>query len=299
MTIRTLRRIAATAVLLCLALPACAQHGDAVARADAGPAASPIAVQMYTLRSIEPLEQRLKAVHEAGARAVELVGTQDVTAAELGQLLERYSIRPVSAHVALADLRADLDAVVAFHRAIGNDVLVVPYLQEAERPADAAGWRALGAELGALATRLQPKGMRLAYHNHEFELVEFDGVTALELLFEAAGPVLEVELDLAWVARTGKDPVAFLDMYRGRVFAVHAKDNAAPGEGADEWGFAALGKGVLDWEAILPAAARAGVEWYIVEHDNPRDPAAVVRTGVQFLQARLPGHAGHPAHPAH
>lgn len=291
MTIRTLRRIAATAFLLCLALPAGAQAGDADA--------SPIAVQMYTLRSIEPLEQRLETVHDAGARAVELVGTQDVGAAELKQLLDRHSIRPVSAHVALAQLRGDLDAVVAFHRAIGNSVLVVPYLQESERPGDAEGWRALGRELGALAARLQPMGMRLAYHNHDFELAGFDGTTALELLFEAAGPALEVELDLAWVARAAKDPVAFLDRYQGRVFAVHAKDNAAPGEGAEESGFAALGKGVLDWDAILPAAARAGVEWYIVEHDNPRDPAAVVRTGVEYLKAHLPAHAEHAGHAAH
>ena len=33
-------------------------------------------------------------------------------------------------------------------------------------------------------------GMRLGYHNHEFELVDFDGRTGLELLFEAAGPDL-------------------------------------------------------------------------------------------------------------
>lgn len=291
MTIRTLRRIAATAVLLCLALPAAAQAGDA--------AASPIAVQMYTLRNIQPLERRLETVHDAGARAVELVGTQDVSASELKQLLDRHSIRPVSAHVALADLRGDLDAVVAFHRAIGNSVLVVPYLQEAERPADAEGWRALGRELGALAARLEPMGMRLAYHNHDFELVGFDGTTALDLLFEAAGPALEVELDLAWVARTGKDPVVFLDRYQGRVFAVHAKDNAAPGEGAQEGGFAALGQGVLDWSAILPAAQRAGVEWYIVEHDHPRDPAAVVRTGVEYLKAHLPAQAGPAGHAGH
>ena len=291
MTIRTLRRIAASAVLLCLALPAAAQAGTADA--------APIAVQMYTLRSIEPLEQRLKTVHDAGARAVELVGNQQASAAELKRLLEKHSIRPISAHVALADLRSDLDGAVAFHRAIGNSVLVVPYLQESERPADAEGWRALGRELGALAARLQPMGMRLAYHNHDFELVAFDGIPALDLLFEAAGPALEVELDLAWVARTGNDPVVFLDRYRGRVFAVHAKDNAAPGQGEEEWGFAALGAGVLDWDAILSAAQRAGVQWYIVEHDHPRDPAAVVRTGVEYLKAHLPARAGQDGHGEH
>jgi sugar phosphate isomerase/epimerase len=103
------------------------------------------------------------------------------------------------------------------------------------------------------------KGMRLAYHNHDFELVDFDGRTGLELLFAAAGPDLQTELDLAWVARAGLDPAVMLGKFRGHVFAVHAKDNAPKGQAEDEGGFAAVGQGVLDWNAILPAAAAAGV----------------------------------------
>lgn len=279
MTIRSLRRIAAAALVLCTALPAWAQPGDA--------AAKPLAVQMYTLRNAGSLEDQLKIVHDAGIRAVETVGTQNVPAEELKRLLEKYAIAPIASHVALSDLRGDLDELVAFHRAIGNTMLVVPWLQEAERPTDAEGWRALGRELGALAKRLQPTGMRLAYHNHEFELVEFDGRTGLELLFEAAGPALAVELDLAWVARAGRDPAAFLGKFPGRVYSVHAKDNAPEGQAQDEQGFTAVGKGVLDWNAILPAAADAGVHWYIIEHDLPRDAAAVVKTGAAFLGDRL------------
>lgn len=279
MTIRTLHAIATAAFALFTALPASAQGGDA--------AAGPLAVQMYTLRNAGPLEDQLKIVHDAGVRAVETVGTQNVTAGELKRLLDKYSIEPVAAHVGLPALRDDLDDVVAFHRAIGNRMLVVPYLQEAERPTDAEGWRALGRELGALAGRLQPMGMQLAYHNHDFELVEFDGRTGLELLFEAAGPALAVELDLAWVARAGHDPAAFLGRFPGRVYSVHAKDNAPDGEAAEEQGFAAVGQGVLDWDAILPAAADAGVRWYIIEHDLPRDPAAVVEAGAVFLGDRL------------
>ncbi len=279
MTTRTLRWLAAAALALCTALPAWAQPDAA--------AASPLAVQMYTLRNAGPLEEQFKIVHDAGIRAVEMVGTQNVPAAELKQLLAKYAIKPIAAHVALSDLRGDLDAMAASHRAIGNTMLVVPWLQENERPADADGWRALGRELGALAKRLQPMGMRLAYHNHEFELVEFDGRTGLELLFEAAGPALAVELDLAWVARAGHDPAAFLGRFPGGVFAVHAKDNAPEGEAQDEQGFTAVGKGVLDWQTILPAAADAGVQWYIIEHDLPRNAAAVVQAGAAYLREHL------------
>jgi len=273
------RRSTTLALLLLVSLPAFA--GD--------PAGSqpPIAVQMYTLRDAGTLDQQLKIVHDAGVGAVETVGTQNVSAAELKQLLDRYSIKPISSHVQLADLRSDLDGVVAFNRSIGNTTLVVPYLDKKDRPTDAAGWTALGQELGRIAVRAKAQGMRLAYHNHDFELVDVNGKTGLELLFAAAGPDLQTELDLAWVARAGHDPVVMLGKFRGHVFAVHAKDNAPRGQADDEGGFAAVGQGVLDWNAILPAAAAAGVQWYIVEHDHPRDPAKVIKTGTGYLRQRL------------
>lgn len=282
----TLRKIAAAALLFFAALPGFAQ--------DTGTPAKPIAVQMYTLRNVASLDEQLKIVHDAGIRAVETVGTQNVTATELKGLLDKYSIKVIAAHVPLADLRNYPDSVIAFNQSIGNTYLVVPYLGGKERPTDAAGWTALGKELGEIARKVRARGMTLAYHNHDFELADFDGRTGLELLFEAAGPELTTELDLAWVARAGYDPAAMLGKFGGRVFAVHAKDNAPKGQALDEGGFAALGKGVLDWKTILPAAANAGVQWYVIEHDQPLDPAAVVRTGADYLREHLPASANRP-----
>lgn len=281
----TPRKIATTALLLLAALPGFAR--------DAATPAQPIAVQMYTLRNVATLDEQLKIVHDAGVHAVETVGTQNVTAAELKQLLDKYAIKAVSTHVQLADLRKDLDGVVAFNQTLGNTHLVVPYLGEKERPTDAAGWAALGKELGEIASKAHAKGMTLAYHNHDFELIDFGGKTGLELLFDAAGPALKSELDLAWVARAGYDPAAMLGKFSGRVFAVHAKDNAPKGQATDEGGFASLGQGVLDWKTILPAAEKAGVQWYIIEHDQPRDPAAVVKAGADYLREHLPAGATH------
>ncbi len=286
---KALFRRSAGLILLLAALPAFAD--------EAATTQKPIAVQMYTLRNAGSLDQQLKIVHDAGVRAVETVGTQNVSAPELKRLLDRYSIRAVSSHVQLAELRDNLDGVVAFNRSIGNTTLVVPYLDQKDRPRDAAGWTALGQELGRIARQVRVKGMQLAYHNHDFELADFDGQTGLELLFAAAGPDLKTELDLAWVARAGLDPAVMLGKFRGHVFAVHAKDNAPKGQAEDEGGFAAVGQGVLDWNAILPAAATAGVQWYIVEHDQPRDPAKVIQAGADYLREHLPANV--PARAQH
>ncbi|MET0289311.1 MAG: sugar phosphate isomerase/epimerase [Pseudoxanthomonas sp.] len=283
MTITMSRTFAAAVLLLCTAVPVLAN--------DAKPADKPIAVQMYTLRNLATLEDQLKVVHDAGISAVETVGTQNVSAPELKALLDKYRIKAISTHAQIADLRSDPDRVVAFNKAIGNRTLVVPYLKEEDRPKDAAGWAALGKELGQISKKVEAQGMTLAYHNHDFELVDYNGKTGLEIMFAAAGPKVKTELDLAWVARAGYDPAVFLGKFKGRVFAIHAKDNAPKGQALDEGGFAALGTGVLRWDAILPAAAKAGVTWYIIEHDQPKDPASVVKTGAAFLKAHLPATA--------
>ena len=130
--------------------------------------------------------------------------------------------------------------------------------------------------------------MRLAFHNHDVELAPVDGGTALDAMLEGADPAdLDLQLDLAWVARAGLDPLALLDRHGGRCRSLHVKDLARPGEGSDEDGWAAVGRGTLDWDALLPAAKRAGARLLLVEHDRPADPVAAVRDGHAFLAPRV------------
>jgi sugar phosphate isomerase/epimerase len=61
---------------------------------------------------------------------------------------------------------------------------------------------------------------------------------------------------------------------------VHVKDMAA----GPERRMADPGEGVLDFDAILPAAGAAGVEHYFIEHDYPPDAMATARKGLALLQ---------------
>ncbi|MGV2020465.1 sugar phosphate isomerase/epimerase family protein [Agrobacterium sp. 22-223-1] len=248
----------------------------------------PIAAQMYTLRNSGTLEEQLAILNRAGVSAVETVDMQKVSAGELNTLLEKHKIKVISSHVPIDKLRGNLDAVITEQKAVGNPVVTVPFLKPEDRPKDAAGWTAFGKELGGYADKLSAAGLSMAYHNHDFEMVKFDGKTALELLLDAAGPKLQAEVDVAWVARSGNDPAEFLGTLKGKVFAIHAKDNAPAGTAENERGFATLGTGVLDWKTILPAAKQAGAKWFILEHDLPLDAEAVVTKGNAFLSEHLP-----------
>lgn len=245
-----------------------------------------LAVQLYTLRNAgRSFEDRLDIVADAGYGAVETVGTHGLEAEHMREALSARGLRAVSSHVSLGVLRADLAAAVRFARTVGHDTLVMPWLAEDERPESAERWKELGRELDALGERCRDLGARLLYHNHDFELEEVSGAPGLVWLADAAAPDhLGFEPDPAWIVRAGVDPVTIFTRLGGRCPRVHLKD-VAPGDGPDaEEGWRAVGAGVLDWDRLLPAAKAAGAQWYVVEHDRPKDPAEAIRASRDFLR---------------
>lgn len=247
----------------------------------------PIAVQLYTLRNLQlPFEEVLKEVAAIGYTGVETVGNHKLSADEMKALLEKYQLQVCSTHAGIALMESDLDGVIAFNKAIGNNVLVIPFLAPDDRGKDGAAWAQLGQRLTAIGQRCADAGMKLMYHNHAFEMESVDGKLAIDWLMESA-PQLGFEMDLAWVQRGGQNGVQLLQKYAGRCQRVHCKDVAAAGQNEDQMGFADVGHGVLDWAALLPAAKAAGAEWYIVEHDLPKEPLVSIRRSFEFLKSKL------------
>lgn len=249
----------------------------------------PIAVQLYTLRHLEqPLSEILHHVAEMGYHGVETVGDHGISAGEMTDLLDANNLTACSSHVPLARLEEELGKVIAFNQAISNDCLVLPALPQEERPQDAAGWLEVGRRLDAIGQRCADAEMRLLYHNHAWEMVELDGKLALDWLFEGAmEDNLQWEPDIAWIVRGDVDPVELLERYSGRCPRIHVKDIAPEGQNEDQMGFADVGYGVLDWSTLLPAAKAAGGEWFVVEHDLPKDPLATARRSFDFLNDAL------------
>lgn len=256
-----------------------------------------LAVQMYTLRRLfmplgeapVTLDSLLGDVAAAGYTGIETFGPLAPPAAELTAMLEKHGLRVVSAHVALAQLESDLEGVAAYHKTLGNDTVAVPWLAPEDRPTSAVGWADFGRRLNALGAHARALDLRLLYHNHDFEMVAYDGRTALEWLLDGASPAnLGAEVDIAWVVRGGQDPLRLLGALAGRCPRVHVKDVAPAGEKSDEGGHADVGAGTIDWAQVLPAAQRAGVEWLVVEHDLPNDPLGTIQRSAAFLRDRWP-----------
>jgi sugar phosphate isomerase/epimerase len=145
----------------------------------------------------------------------------------------------------------------------------------------------MGARLGALGEQVNAAGLRLAYHNHDWEFLVFDGKTALEWIFESATPAqLGWEADLGWVSRAGASPAAWLARYADRLEAVHAKDIAEPGTAVAEDGWATLGRGIVGWEALM-ADVKSRVGLVVFEHDHPVHFDATLRDSHAFMARTL------------
>lgn len=248
----------------------------------------PISVQLYSLRRLPGgLDAVLSTVAKAGYTAVETVNDHGVSASEMQDLLAEHNLTVSSSHVGIQVLQEKLAHVINFNKFLGNPVIAVPApYAPMWASSTAEDWRSLGRDLDAIGAKLRAAGMRLLYHNHGIEMQIHEGKRALDWLFESADPAnLAFEPDLAWIAHGGGDPVAILGQYAGRCPRVHVKDLAAPGTAENEKGLADVGYGILDWSAILPAAKAAGAEWYVVEHDEPTDPAASVKRSLDYLRS--------------
>lgn len=243
-----------------------------------------ISYQLYCSRNFPPIGKTLQMLADTGFTEVEGYGGLfgDLDALRAG--LDATGLRMTSAHVGLDMVEGDAAGTLAIMTALGCKKLFVPHLMPDARPADTAGWAAFGARLAAAGKPFQDAGLAFGWHNHDFELVPTDtGALPLDLIVDASDDLM-LELDLGWVRRAGHDPVERIKAYAGRIAAVHVKDIAPDGQCSDEDGWADVGEGVMDWPAIHAALQAAGVDHYVIEHDNPSDHARFARRSLGAIK---------------
>jgi sugar phosphate isomerase/epimerase len=246
-----------------------------------------LSYQLYSSRNFPPLGETLAMLADLGYDAVEGYGAlyaDDAQVAALTAALGTSGLAMPTGHFGLAQLETEPDKVLAIARALGITRIYCPYLMPQDRPTDAAGWRAFGARLHAAGRPIRDAGLGFGWHNHDFELRPLpDGSIPQDLIF-AGGPDLEWEIDVAWVVRGGADPAAWIARYAPRITAAHLKDIAPAGQNAGEDGWADLGAGTVPWKALMAGLRQTPCDVFIVEHDNPSDPARFARRSLQVAK---------------
>jgi sugar phosphate isomerase/epimerase len=253
-----------------------------------------IALQLYTLRALTSIDMlgTLREVAQQGYKAVEFAGYGNSTVEEVRAELDRLGVRGVAIHTNLNALQMDHERILDEARALGSDYVVLASVPQEQRGSvDVA--RQLAAAFNGFGEACQAAGLQFAYHNHNFEFAPLGGTTPLRgapylynILLENTDPALvKFEFDVFWARFADTDPVEVLGRLAGRVPLLHAKDMEA-GEGRAD---APMGEGIMPWTEILSAAAAAGVEYYIVEQDHPRNPLRDTEESFKNLKKLLAG----------
>lgn len=241
---------------------------------------SAIGVQLYTLRSLmeDDFEGTLRAVADIGYDEVEFAGYYGRSPDEVRGLLDELGLAAPSTHVQLGALRDDLDGVIQTAQAVGHEYVVCPWLPESER-GSIEGYRQLAQLFNDVGRQLQAENLQFGYHNHAFEFETIDGQRPYDVLLEATNPAhVTMELDLYWIVEAGYDPLTYFEQYPDRFALSHVKDRTEDGA------MVAVGEGAIDFTNIFAHSDQAGLQKYIVEHDNPEDPLASIRSSHEYLR---------------
>ncbi|MDG2520770.1 sugar phosphate isomerase/epimerase [Caulobacter segnis] len=245
----------------------------------------PLGVQLWTAHAqlAADFEATLRSIAEIGYRRVEAAGLHGRTPDTFRKALEAAGLSCDSAHVSMPDLRDDPDRAICVARDLGARYLVcsspapVRPLQKGidwntalARAMTLDDWKHNADLLNRFGARAAKAGLRLGYHNHLAEAGLYEGVRAYDLLLERTQPDLVcMQLDVAWAAAGGLDPVTLLQKHGARIALLHLKDLAVKQDPGRSLTTVELGRGTIDWSAVIPAAKAAGVRAAFVEQEAP------------------------------
>ncbi len=240
-----------------------------------------IGVQLYTIRSkmAEDFEGSIRKVAEIGYKEVEFAGYYNRKPEDVRALLDEVGLTAPAVHVQLPAVQNNIDQLIETAQIVGHKYLICPWVNIAQF-ATADSWKQLAADLNKAGEKCREAGLRFGYHNHDFEFEAVEEQLPFDILLaEADAALVDIEIDLFWIAKAGHDPFKYFQEHAGRFKLCHVKDMTEDGNMVD------VGKGQIDFSQIFAKSEQAGLTHYFVEHDRPEDPFASIEASFNHLNA--------------
>jgi len=237
-----------------------------------------LALQLYSLRreTASDPEGIVRRVPSLGFDSVEIASTYGWSAEQWKKILVETKLRIVGAHVGLEALEKEWDALTAFHRAIGNQRLVVPSLPNNLRTAE--GFSEAARRLTVLGKRAKSEAFALFYHNHAYEFTPVAGDRCgMDILLVETDPqLLSLEVDTYWVEHGGHNSREFIQQNAARIGMIHAKEFRHDGRDVP------AGQGDVDWKTIVPLARSQ--DWPIIVEYEADNALPAVAASARYLR---------------
>ena len=239
-----------------------------------------IAVQLYSVRDelAQDFSTTIRKIASYGYRAVELARfPAGVTNEAAKALFDDLGITVPASHSPLP-LGVDRNAILDNILPMQAEYLVCPWLDPDNYFSSLDGIKAACEMLNEANVVVKENGLKLAYHNHWFEMEAVDGKIAYQHMLDYLDEDIAFELDTYWAKVAGLNPVDVMNDLDARLPLIHLKDGSAENN-VDA--MVALGAGAMDIPAILEASA---AQWHIVELDRcDTDMLTAVKNSYSYL----------------
>jgi len=265
---------------------------------------SKIGIGLFTLR--EQLTADVKATIEQVAKIgysqvetyygypgkYEVKGFWGLEAKDFNALLKANGLTSPSGHYNLTEFLSSGDnKVLKSHietaATVGQKYFVIPAL-----PADIRAngtlddYKRMASKFNQAAELCQKSGLKLAYHNHNFEFKDQgNGATGYEILLaDTDAKLVGFELDIFWAVNAGLNPVDMFKKNPGRYKMFHVKDM----DKTDKAVFVEVGSGRIDFKRIFAASKLAGVDYIFTEQDIIRKaPYESIAESYNYIKKNL------------
>src|SRR3984885_8944456 len=254
-----------------------------------------LGVQLYTVRDQmkADFDGTLAKVAAIGYKEVEFAGYFDHSPKEVRTSIDNHGLTSPSCHVQYDVLGEDKwPEQIESAKIIGQSYIVCPWIPEDLRKQPDI-WKRAAETFNRAGEASKKAGVQFAYHNHWCEFLPVDGKLPYDQLLKDCDPnLVKMELDLCWITVAGGDPVKYFNRYPGRFPLVHVKDIKKMPKiseaGSQSFGdslqdMTSVGNGLIDWKRIFAQSDKAGIKYYIVEHDKPVDPFDSITKSYEYL----------------
>jgi sugar phosphate isomerase/epimerase len=257
-------------------------------------------LQLYTVR--DPMTKdavgTLKQAAALGYKNFETYGFEPesvkyygMPAREFSKVLDDLGLTTTTGHYDLhrfvakpaAAMRVYIDQCIEGAMALSQKYITWAWLDPQSRDIDS--FKLVAERLNLIGAQAAKAGLRVAYHNHDFEFIPHEGTIGYDIIMRETEPdLVKLQLDLYWVAHSSaRTAHELFQLQPGRFVMWHLKDMDAKKR------YTELGNGSIDFTRIMPDAKLAGLEEYFVEQgDNfAESPMKSIEVSASYVRKYL------------
>ncbi len=258
----------------------------------------PLGLQLYSLRETigDDVKATIEKVSRVGFKEVETYGYSSengfwgLSVSEFKKLLSDNGLNSPSGHYGLDEYlskegtKSDFAYTLDVAHGLDQKYVIIPHISDKLRTS-IDDYKRMADKLNEAGEMCKDAGLKLAYHNHAFEFEDYNGENGYEIFLNNTDKDLVVfEMDIYWIVRAGKDPVALFEENPGRFPLWHVKDMSK----IDRELNTEIGAGTIDFHKIFEMAKEAGGKHFIIEQENfEMDPYKSLTQSFNYIKNDL------------